>query len=228
MLAPFTYGFVQRGVFEVLLLSVGMGLLGTWLVLRGLAFYSHAVGTAAFPGLVIADGIGFSAPLGAFGAALVFAASVQLLGRSTRTADDSATGLALVGALAIGVILASDVFHSGTSVETLLFGSLLLIGQRDLAFAAAVSALAIAATLVLGRQWLATGFDPLSARSLGVRSRLLDALLLLLVAVAVVAALSARTRDDRSTTTASCSPGQVASTTFNRSNRRSIDIANGS
>ena len=39
--------------------------------MRGLAFFSHAVGTAAFPGLVLADGLGFSAPLGAFAAALV-------------------------------------------------------------------------------------------------------------------------------------------------------------
>ena len=59
MFAPFHYAFVQRGAFEVLLLSVAAGLLGTWIVLRGLAFYSHAVGTAAFPGLVAADGLAF-------------------------------------------------------------------------------------------------------------------------------------------------------------------------
>ena len=53
----------------MLLLSVGAGILGCWIVLRGLAFYSHAVGSAAFPGLVLADGLGFAAPLGALGAA---------------------------------------------------------------------------------------------------------------------------------------------------------------
>jgi len=79
MLAPFHYAFVQRGVLEVLLLSVGAGLLGTWIVMRGLAFYSHAVATAAFPGLVLADGLGFSAPLGAFAAAALFALGVERL-----------------------------------------------------------------------------------------------------------------------------------------------------
>ena len=59
MLAPFHYAFVQRGLLELVLLAVGAGLLGTWIVLRGLAFYSHAVGTAAFPGLVLADGLAF-------------------------------------------------------------------------------------------------------------------------------------------------------------------------
>lgn len=60
---PFQLPFVQRGAIEVLLISVAAGLLGTWIVLRGLAFYSHAVGAAALPGLVLADGLGFAAPL---------------------------------------------------------------------------------------------------------------------------------------------------------------------
>src|SRR5437899_10193344 len=155
MLAPFHYAFVQRGAFEILLLSVAAGLLGTWIVLRGLAFYSHAVATAAFPGLVVADGLGFAAPLGALAAAALFALGVQ---RSSRRGDyATATGLVLVGALALGVILASDVFHSGSNVETLLFGSLLLIGRSDLFLAGAASVVTLAATYLLGRRWLAAG-----------------------------------------------------------------------
>ena len=73
MFEPFQLPFVQKGLIEVLILSVGAGVLGTWIVLRGLAFFSHAVGTATFPGLVLADGIGFSAPLGAFGVAVALA-----------------------------------------------------------------------------------------------------------------------------------------------------------
>src|SRR5436305_6457552 len=181
MLSPFHYLFVQRGLLEIALLSIGAGLIGPWLVLRGLAFYAHAVGTAAFPGLVVADGLGFSPPLGAGLAALGFPGGVDVLGRSRRSSYDSQAARVLVGALGLGVILASDVFHSGTNVETLLFGSLLLIGTRELALAAAVSALALVGTIVLGRFWLVRGFDPLTARSLGSRSPLPDAALLALV-----------------------------------------------
>jgi ABC-type Zn uptake system ZnuABC Zn-binding protein ZnuA len=191
MLAPFQYGFVQRGVLEVLLLSAGAGILGTWIVLRGLSFYSHAVATAAFPGLVLADGLAFAPPLGAFAAALVFAAGVERLARERRSGYDSLTALVLVGALALGVILASDVFHSGSNVEQLLFGSLLAIGSSDLAFAGAASGAAIGTALLLGRRWLAVGFDAASARSLGLRSAWPDAVLLLLVALAVTSALAA-------------------------------------
>jgi ABC-type Zn uptake system ZnuABC Zn-binding protein ZnuA/ABC-type Mn2+/Zn2+ transport system permease subunit len=191
MLAPFHYGFVQRGVLEVLLLSVGAGLLGTWIVMRGLAFYSHAVATAAFPGLVLADGLGFSAPLGAFAAAALFALGVERLAATRRSSYDSLTALALVGALALGVILASDVFHSGANVGTLLFGSLLLIDRSDVFFAAASSAAVLAGSLLLGRRWLATGFDPETAPALGLRSPLPDAVLLSLTALSIVSALAA-------------------------------------
>src|SRR5207245_4510827 len=105
MLEPFQLQFVQRGLVEVLLLSVGAGLLGTWIVLRGLAFYSHAVGTAAFPGLVAADGLALPAPVGAAVAAAAFGLGVERLARGRRGGSDSGTALVLVGALALGVIL---------------------------------------------------------------------------------------------------------------------------
>src|SRR5437763_4452660 len=103
---------MQRALLEVALLSVAAGLLGTWIVLRGLAFYAHAAGTAAFPGLVVADGLAFSAPLGAFAAAFGFAAVVHLLDRRGRERYDAVTALPLVGSLALGLVLPRDVFHS--------------------------------------------------------------------------------------------------------------------
>ncbi|MDX6649101.1 MAG: hypothetical protein QOJ97_1052 [Solirubrobacteraceae bacterium] len=188
MLEAFDLPFVQRGVLEILALSVGAGLAGTWIVLRGLAFFSHAVGTAAFPGLVLADGLGFAPALGALGVALLFALAVSRLARGGEY--DSLTALVLVGALAAGVILASDVFHSGSHVESLLFGSLLLVGTGDIVLAAAVSAGVLAASLLLGRRWLALGFDPGAAPALGLRGRAHDLALLALVAVAAVAVLT--------------------------------------
>lgn len=71
LIEPFTLPFVQKGVVDVLVLSVAAGILGTWIVLRGLSFYSHAVGPAAFPGVVLVGGLGFPPALGAFGAALL-------------------------------------------------------------------------------------------------------------------------------------------------------------
>jgi ABC-type Mn2+/Zn2+ transport system permease subunit len=188
----FSFPYVQHGVVQVLLLSVAGGLLGTWIVLRGLAFFAHAVAAASFPGLVLAGGLGFAAPLGAFAVGGTFAATVgQLSARDRRAGYDSATALVLVAALAAGVILASDVFHSGSQVESLLFGSLLVVDTSDQVLAAVTAVLAIAATWVLGPRWLTTGFDAGAARAIGVRSTWTDLLLLALVALAAVSALAA-------------------------------------
>ncbi|WP_320672010.1 metal ABC transporter solute-binding protein, Zn/Mn family [Patulibacter defluvii] len=190
MLDPFTLPFVQHGLWAVLLLALGAGVLGTWIVLRGLAFYAHGVAAATFPGLVLADGLGFAAPLGALAVALLFAAAVGRL--ATRGGDHSTvTAMVLVGALAGGVLLASDVFDAAASVNGLLFGSLLVIGDRDLLIAGAASVVVLAASLTLGPRWLALGFDRDGARALGVRDGLPDAVLLVLVALVAVATLSA-------------------------------------
>jgi len=198
MLEPFQLPFVQRALVELLLLAVLAGTLGCWIVLRGLAFPAHGAAAAAFPGLVLADGLGFAAALGGFGAALLFALTVGGLGAAgdrhaaeQREGHDARTALVLVAALAAGVVLASDVFHSAASVESLLFGSLLAIGPGDVRLAAAAAVVTLIASTLLGTRWLAIGFDPRAARTLGVRSRLPDAILLTLVAFGAVATLSA-------------------------------------
>jgi len=189
MLEPFQLPFVQRGLVEILLLAIPAGLLGTWIVMRGLAFFSHAVGTAAFPGLVLADGLGFAAPLGAFGAAILFTAGAAAL-RGRRNDDDAVVALILVGCLAGGVILASDVFGSGSNVETLLFGSLLLVDGGDIRLATLAAAATLVASALIGQHWLRSGFDPSLSGSNGPSPRLFDAVLLGLVALAVTAALT--------------------------------------
>lgn len=193
MFDAFTLPFFQRGVWEILLLSVGAGLIGTWIVLRGLAFYAHSVGTATFPGLVLADGLGFAAVLGAAGTGLLVALGVGALARRAGDRDryDALTAIVLVGALSTGVILASDVFASAARVESLLFGSLLVIDSGDLVFAAAASTVVLLATVVLGTRWLVVGFDAQTARTLGARSILPDVVLLGLVALVAVSVLSA-------------------------------------
>jgi ABC-type Zn uptake system ZnuABC Zn-binding protein ZnuA/ABC-type Mn2+/Zn2+ transport system permease subunit len=186
LLDPFQLPFVQRGLIEVLILAIPAGLLGTWIVLRGLAFFSHAVGTAAFPGLVLADGLGFAAPLGAFGAAIAFTVGATTL-RGRRNGQDAVVALVLAGCLAAGVILASDVFGSGSNIETLLFGSLLLVDGGDLALAGGTAAATLFASALIGQHWLRLGFDPTLA---GPRPQAFDAVLLGLVALASTAALT--------------------------------------
>lgn len=182
---------VRFALGELILLAVSGGLLGAWIVLRRLAFFSHAVGTATFPGLVAAEAAGFSPRIAALGVALGYAGLADRGGRSGRDPGDAVTALALVFALAAGVVLASDVFESGASVDRLLFGTAIGLDAGDLVLATGTAALAALSTVLLGRAWAATGFDPEGAPALGLPVSRADLLLLVLVAVAAVAALPA-------------------------------------
>jgi ABC-type Mn2+/Zn2+ transport system permease subunit len=182
--------FLREALLELLLLAITGGVLGAWVVLRRLAFFSHAAGSATFPGLVVADATGVSPTLAGLAVALGYAGGVQRTGGAGREHGEG-TALLLVAALATGVILASDVFESGAAVDRLLFGTLLGLGTSELAVSAAVAALATAAALALGRTWSAVGFDPEGARALGLPAGRADMLLLGLVAIAAVAAIPA-------------------------------------
>jgi len=183
--------YIQRGIAEILLLAVLAGVLGTWVVLRRLPFYTHAIGTATFPGLVVAGPWGIPAQLAALACALGFGALLERVQRLRRVEPDAAIGLLLVAALAIGVVLASDVYESGAGVDRLLFGSLIALTPLDVWLTAAAAVAALAANAALRRSWLATGFDADGARAAGVATARADRLLLLAVAVAVVVSLDA-------------------------------------
>jgi ABC-type Mn2+/Zn2+ transport system permease subunit len=183
--------FLRSALVELVLLAVIGGVLGTWVVLHRLAFFAHATGTATFPGLVAADASGFSPLIAGLAVALGYAGGVEGARRSGRAPGDTAVALLLVAALAGGTVLASDVFHSGSSVDRLLFGTLLGIAPADLALSGAALLLALAGALLLGRVWTASAFDPDGAAALGLPPTLPNLLLLGLIATAAVATIPA-------------------------------------
>jgi ABC-type Mn2+/Zn2+ transport system permease subunit len=190
MLEAFDAPYMQRALVAALLLSVPLGLLGTWIVLRGLAFFAHAVGVATFPGLVVGLGVPAIGPfLGALGAAGAFSGSVTLLERDERVRGGAVTGLVLSTAMALGAVLLVSVFEETVPVEGVLFGSLLAVGDTDVARAAVLAVGATTAVLALGPRLTAGTFDRSWAAPAGARIGLVDAGLLALTAACVVVAL---------------------------------------
>lgn len=179
--------FMQNAAAEVAILAALSGLVGTQIALRGLAFLAHGAGAATFPGLVLAGPLGIPAPLAALVASLGFAAGT----RGGRPGADARTALALVAALGGGIVLASDVFGSGSQVDQLLFGSLLAIDGPELITSAVALTLCAAIAALMRRRWVLGGFDPMTARQLSTHPRSADAALVVAVSIAVVAAVDA-------------------------------------
>jgi manganese/iron transport system permease protein len=176
---------MRRALIEALILSVPAGMLGAWVVLRRLAFTSHAVGNATFPAVVIAYLAGWSVSGASTAAAVALAVALVLLSRRSELAEGAVVAVALAFLLALGAVLVSDVRDPGVGTEGLLFGSLLALDPSDLARGAAVAAVVALCGAAAGRGWLAIGFDPASARAAGWPILRLDALLAALLGLAV-------------------------------------------
>jgi len=190
MLDAFDAPYMQRALVTALLLSIPLGLLGTWIVLRGLAFFAHAVGVATFPGLVVGIGVPAIGPfLGALGAALAFSGSVTLLERDERVRGGAVTGLVLSTAMALGAVLLVSAFEATVPVEGVLFGSLLAVSDVDVARAVVLAVAGTAALLLLAPRLAAGTFDRSWAGPAGARTGYVDATLMALTALCVVVAL---------------------------------------
>ncbi len=188
---PFSPVFMQRALLELALLSAVAGALGAFVVLRRLAFSTHALGVGAFPGAVVAYGIGASAFAGGLVSSLLIAVGLASLGRRRDLDAPAATGLLLAGALALGSLLVSDVFQQDARVDTLLFGSLLGVTPADVWRSLAVVGGVAAAAALLGRGWLVVAFDRENAPVLGFPPVVYDLTLLAALAVTAVATVDA-------------------------------------
>ncbi|MCC5953226.1 MAG: metal ABC transporter permease [Acidimicrobiia bacterium] len=186
---PFRLGFMQEALKASLLAVVVCSMVGTWVVLRGLAFIGDALAHGVIPGVALAQLLGFSLVLGAVGSALVMAAGVTLVNRRSRVGEDAAIGLLFVGMLAVGVIIISG--SSSRDLTTVLFGSILAVSSSDVVLLVAATVVIGVASLVLHRPLLALAFNAEKAAALGMRPGLTHAALMVMVTIAVVTSFQA-------------------------------------
>jgi zinc/manganese transport system permease protein len=192
LLAPFSYGFMQRAALSAALLSVSGGLLGCILVLRRMALMGDALSHSLLPGIAVAwllFGPSTRALFaGALFAGLLTALGSALVSRLTRVKEDAAFGALFLIFFGSGVALLSRL-PTRLNLEHFLFGNILGVAPADLRLAAAVSAATVAAFAIFRRQILLETFDPVFYRAVGGRGGLVHAGILILVVLNLVAAL---------------------------------------
>ncbi|RSN61023.1 ABC transporter permease [Amycolatopsis sp. WAC 04182] len=187
LLIPFEVSFVQRALVAGVLVSAVCAVVGTWVVLRGMAFIGDAMSHGMLPGVAIASLTGVNLLIGAAISAGVMAIGVTALGRSRRLSEDTTIGLLFVGMLATGVIIVSHSRSFAVDLTGFLFGDVLAVGSGDLV-GLAITLLVVGAVALAGhRSFTALTFDVRKAHTLGLRPRLANAVLLGLVTLTIVA-----------------------------------------
>jgi ABC-type Mn2+/Zn2+ transport system permease subunit len=187
----FEAAFMQRALAAGLLAALTCATVGTWVVLRGLAFLGDALAHGVVPGLALAVVWGVSPVAGAFTAALAMSGAVTLVSRRARVREDTGIGLLFVGMLALGVIIVSRSDSFATDLTALLFGDVLGVTGGDLRGQAAGAAAVVAASILLHRPFLALAFSAEKAATLGMRPGLAHLALMGLLATAIVTSFQA-------------------------------------
>jgi ABC-type Mn2+/Zn2+ transport system permease subunit len=185
---PWSEPILRRAFAEVVLLGVAGGALGCWLVLYELSYSAESLAHALLPGLVVASLAGLPLVLGGAIGLVVAAVGVAAAGRAPAVGRDTAVAVVVTTLLGLGVLLAlSPAVPAG--LGALLFGDVLALSNADLALAAVLAAGSLGALRLLHGRLLVVGFDRLSAPALGVRAGLVDAALLVLLAVVLLVAV---------------------------------------
>ncbi len=191
MIEAFEPAFMQRALLAGLLAVVATSLVGTWVVLRGLAFLGDALAHGVIPGIALAVLWGFSPIAGALLTAAVMAGLVSLVSSRTTVREDTGIGLLFVGMLSLGIVIVSKARSFATEVTSLLFGDVLAVTRSDLTTQLIATLVVIVTTIVLYRPFLALTFNPMKAQSLGLRPGAAHLAMMVLLAISIVASFQA-------------------------------------
>lgn len=192
LLDPLSYGFLRRGLAAAILIGILCAVVGTFVVLKGLAFIGDALAHIAFTGIVVAFIGGFAFYLGALAAAIIAAFGIGAITRRAGVSTDTSIGIVFSGAFALGIVLMSLTIHTYTvDLFSYLFGDILAIRRGDLQSIMILGALVLIVILALYKELLFVSFDPVGASATGLPGGKLQMLLLVLLSVTVVVSVQA-------------------------------------
>jgi ABC-type Mn2+/Zn2+ transport system permease subunit len=194
---PFQAEFVRTGTMAAALVGVLCGVVGCFVILRGMALMADSLAHGVLPGIAIAfmitaGGASGAEPdeaaitAGALGAGLVTAFATGLIFRRSRLREETAAAVVFVFMLALGVVLISRVEGYTVDLTAFLFGDVLGVSDGDVAFTAVGTAAVLALVALLYRPFLVLSFDRQRAAALGMPVDRLHLVMLVIVTLAVV------------------------------------------
>jgi ABC-type Mn2+/Zn2+ transport system permease subunit len=169
-----------------LLVSVACGVVGTFVVLRGLAFMGDALAHGVLPGVAIATLLGLPGMVGAAVGSLAMILGIGFVTSRTKLSSDTAIGLLFVGMLALGVAIVSRSGAFSGDLVHILFGEILGVTGAEILAQLGATAVIGAVALVCRRPFLLLCFNAEQADTSGFSSRTFHGIMLALIALTVV------------------------------------------
>jgi manganese/iron transport system permease protein len=193
LLGPLNYPFMVRGLLAALMVGIVCAAVGSYVVLRGMAFFGDALAHAILPGVAVGYLVGGGAREPLFwwglGAAIVTSLGIGAISRGARIKEDTAIGIIFAGMFALGIALISTVRSYSVDLTHFLFGNVLGVSPADLRLTALFGGLILLTILAFYKEFLVLSFDPTLASTLRIPGRFFEYALLVLIAIATVVSL---------------------------------------
>lgn len=193
LVAPLGYPFMVRGIAAAVLVGLVCALVGTYMVLRGMAFLGDALAHSILPGIAIGYIVsgGGRGPIfwWGLGTGVLTALGIGALGKGAQVKEDTAIGIIFSGMFALGIALISTMRSYAVDLSHFLFGDVLGVSPGDLWLTTALALLVFATVFVFFKEFLVLSFDPTLAETLRFPSGFLHYMLLVLIALTIVVAL---------------------------------------
>jgi manganese/iron transport system permease protein len=188
---PWASEFMVRSLLALIMVSVVCAVMGSFVVVKGMAFIGDALAHASFGGVAAAFVLGGSIYLGAGIAAILTSLGIVFVSRRAGLRFDTAIGVVFVGAFALGILIVSRQEGYIVDLFSFVFGNVLGVGQDDLLLIAAVGAAVLVLVAVFYKELLFTAYDPSMAAAAGLPVAAMQYGLLALIALTIVIALKA-------------------------------------
>ena len=191
IVGPFEYSFMVRALIVSVLVGVMCPVLGAYVITRGRAFMGDALAHSVLPGMVVAFLLGISPFIAAVPAGIVIALLMGGVARRTGVSEDTSIGIIFAGMFALGLVMLSRASNITVNIEDLLLGQVLGVSRSDVYTSLGLAALVLVGLFIFHRQLVYTTFDPVGAKVVGIKTGLIEYVLLALLALVIVIGIQA-------------------------------------
>lgn len=190
---PLQYEFMQRGMIAAVLVGIVCAVVGSYMVLRGMAFFGDALAHTILPGIavgyLITGGARDTLFWWALGTAIIAALGIGAISKQAEIKEDTAIGIIFAGMFALGIALISTVRSYAVDLTHFLFGDVLGVSAQSLWLIVVFGGIVLFTIAAFYKEFLTLSFDPILAATLRLPVNLLNNLLLGLIAVTVAISL---------------------------------------
>lgn len=190
LLEPLEYEFFRHALLAALMVGSLCGLIGTYVILRGMSYVGHGLSHAAFGGAVVGFTLNLNFYVGAGAMGLLAALLINRITKNGKIRLDAAIGIVTTAMFALGVTIISQVRTFRQSFEAALFGNILGITGEDLMLIALVTCCTMITMFFMYRPLLFSTFDEEAARIFGIRTGIVQLTFSLLLTFSIIASMN--------------------------------------